>query len=259
MDRARAAAGRVAEAAAGRIRELDKDEMKTMKRTHSIGFGLSLLVAAFSVVGCGNDAEITEFPPAPSTEPAALGPFQYKNPVGVPVTASNDPAMIANLASRVQPSRMDPFALLGTELRFDLSQRGERLLETTGNWSTMFEPPVEVDESLQDVMEPQPYRRLAGVLVSDTVSAIIIMENGNAHLIRPGTMIPNSPWRVVSIDEEKAVLRRAGNRKPTQIIVRLENPPGGGGFNPGTGGGRPAGGGPPAGGRGRGGPDGDDR
>jgi hypothetical protein len=83
---------------------------------------------------------------------------------------------------------------------------------------------------------------LAGVLVGDTVSAIIVMEDGSTHLIKPGMRIPNSPWRVLSIDEEKAVLRRAGTVKPTQIIVRLETPPGG--VPTGGGGGRGPGGAP---------------
>lgn len=204
---------------------------------------VGLAFAGVIAAGCADDAELTSLPPAPSTEPPALGPFQYKDKVGVPVQQSSDSKLISNLAQRVQPTRSDPFALLPVELRFDQSQRGELLLQQSGGFSTMFEPEEEVDESQIDAPEPQPYRRLAGILVADTVSAIIIMEDGNAYLIRPGTRIPNSPWRVVSIDEEKAVLRRAGSQKPTQIIVRLESPPagvGGGGFNPG-GGGAPAG------------------
>jgi hypothetical protein len=105
----------------------------------------------------------------------------------------------------------------------------------------MYEPPIEVADQ-SEIVEPQPYRRLAGILVGDTVSAIIIMEDGSAHIIKPGMRIPNSPWRVVSIDEEKAILRRAGNRKPTQITIRLETPLGG---VPAQGGGRPGGPGGP--------------
>ena len=50
-----------------------------------------------------------------------------------------------------------------------------------------------------------------------------------------------------SIDSEKAVLVRAGNKVPKRIVVRLETPPafgsGGGDGNPGGGGGNPGGGG----------------
>jgi hypothetical protein len=204
--------------------------------------------------GCSEDPTI---PPAPvtGTTSAAAPAFQYKGRTGVPV-AVGDPKLIASrIAERSFSSRPDPFALLPVERSFDQSQAAERLTQDLG-YSTMYEPPQEV-AAPDEVIEPQPYRRLAGILVGDTVSAILIMEDGSAHIIRPGMRLPNSPWRVVSIDEEKAVLRRAGNVKPTQIIVRLETPPGGvpsqggGGGRPGGGGGRfGSGGGRPGGGEG---------
>ncbi len=219
--------------------------MKKYDRNPLGKLGIGAILAGMALAGCGDDAELTQLKQPPSTEPSSLGAFQYKTPVGVPVQASTDGKLITDLTARVQPTRRDPMALLPSEVKFDASQRGEFVLQNSGGHSTMFEPEAEIDESALDIIEPQPYRRLAGVLVADTVSAIIIMENGEAHLIRPGTMIPNSPWRVVSIDEEKAVLRRAGNRKPTQIIVRLESPPMGGGGGVGA-----PGGGAPGGGRG---------
>lgn len=204
-----------------------------------LGLGMAALVVVGGIMaGC---------PPPPSAPPAAPvvssapPPFEYKTRTGRPIAISQDPNLIKGLvAQRGFGARPDPFALLGTERSFDQSQTSERVLNEIGGFSTMAEPEVEVVDT-SEVVEPQPYRRLAGVLVGDTVSAIIIMEDGSAHLIKPGMMIPNSPWRVVSIDEEKAVLRRAGNRKPTQIIVRLETPPGGVPA-PGGGGGGPAGG-----------------
>jgi hypothetical protein len=96
-----------------------------------------------------------------------------------------------------------------------------------------FEPPTPVFEEEQ--LEVQPYRRLAGILVGETVSAILIMENGEPHIVKPGYRIPNSEWTVVSIDQDKAILRRGGSKKPNEITVRLESPPAG------TGGGRPGG------------------
>lgn len=172
-----------------------------------------------------------------------------------------DPRLIQSLvAQRSFGVRPDPFALLTPERSFNQSQTSERVLVEIGGFATMYEPPVEVADQ-GEIVEPQPYRRLAGILVGDTVSAIIIMEDGSAHIIKPGMRIPNSPWRVVSIDEEKAVLRRAGTRKPTQITIRLETPlqgvpnqggggrPGGQGAGPGDmGGGPPS----PAGGKGGG-------
>jgi hypothetical protein len=100
--------------------------------------------------------------------------------------------------------------------------------------------------------EPQPYRRLAGVIVGDSVLALIDMGDGQLKLIRPGQDIDG--WHVESIDSDKAILTRGGNRLPHQVVVRLESPlPGsiggrggagggaGGAGQPGGGGGGPAG------------------
>jgi hypothetical protein len=195
---------------------------------------LALIAAAGVLAGCGG--EPIGPPPAAPAVTAQVPPFEYRTRTGTPVARPADPNQIRNLvASRSFGTRNDPFALLPAEQSFDRSQLAERVLNETGGFSAMFTPPVEVPDTT-DVVEPQPYRRLAGILVGDTVSAILIMEDGSAHLIKPGMRIPNSPWRVVSIDEEKAVLRRAGDRKPTQIVIRLESPPAGA---PGSGGGAP--------------------
>lgn len=211
-------------------------------------FGIGIVALATILAGC----------PAPEPTPIASGtttpavatapPYVYSGRVGVPVTVGDPKLMTEKIASRTFGARPDPFALLPIERSFDQSQTAERLIQDMG-YSTMYEPPAETGP-VQEVVEPQPYRRLAGVLVGDTVSAILIMEDGTAIQIKPGMRIPNSPWRVVSIDEEKAVLRRAGNVKPTQIIVRLESPPGGVPAPQGGGAGRPGGlpgGGPPPG------------
>lgn len=211
---------------------------------------MAAVVSALVLAGCGPESVLdTQTASAQATPPAAGAPaaaagYQYQSKVGVPLPGRGDPSLIpALVASRTFSSRSDPFALLPQERSFNASQRAE-LFQQSAGWSTMFEEPVEV-VSQDDTPEPQPYRRLAGILVGDTVSAILIMENGAAHIVKPGTRIPNSPWRVVSIDEEHAVLRRAGTQKPTQIIVRLETPPGGvpnpGGFGNPPGGGRPGG------------------
>jgi len=136
--------------------------------------------------------------------------------------------------------RFDPFALLSEERGYELSQTSERFASESGGFSFDYVPPVETAPTV--VVEPQPYRRLAGVIVGESVLALIDMGDGRLEIIRPGQRIPNSEWTVISIDEEKAVLRRSGNKLPRQVIVRLESPP----YNPGQGGGgAPAGGGLP--------------
>jgi hypothetical protein len=179
------------------------------------------------------------------------------------VVKKGDAAQLASLKTRGTGNhgqsftpRNDPFALLAEERAFHINQSSERVLSEAGGFSFDYEePPPAVDVEVQ---EPQPYRRLAGVIVGESVLGLIDMGDGRPlEIIRPGQRIPNSEWTVVSIDEEKAILRRSGNRLPRQIVVRLESPPfnpnqggggapGGPGFGPGGGGapGRPGGAGP---------------
>lgn len=187
---------------------------------------------AAAQVGIDVDGE----PPMPAGTTAPAGAargtgtsgsqFRPNVDAGIRVEVASDPTRLANLvASRRFGSRPDPFALLPAELAFERSQRAERFLQESGGWSIRYTPPEE--ETTQDTLEPQPYRRLAGVLVGDTVSAILIMEDGRAEIVRPGMRIPNSEWTVASIDETRAVLTRTGNRLPRQIVVNLESPPAG--------------------------------
>ncbi len=130
--------------------------------------------------------------------------------------------------------RNDMFALMPEERSYEVSQSSERFVSEAGGFSFDYEEPAPKNDV--EVLEPQPYRRLAGVIVGESVLALIDMGDGRLEIIRPGQRIPNSEWTVVSIDEEKAILRRAGNRLPRQVIVRLESPPVGLGSAPGGGG-----------------------
>lgn len=167
---------------------------------------------------------------------AGVSATQFRPDVdaGIRVEVASDPAKLTNLvASRSFASRPDPFALLPTELAFERSQRAERFVQESGGWSVRFTPPEQ--DVAQEVVEPQPYRRLAGVLVGETVSAILMMEDGRAEIVHPGMRVPNSEWTVASIDENRAVLTRTGDRLPRRIVVNLESPP------PGFGAGAPGG------------------
>lgn len=216
---------------------------------------LSLIVVCSAAVfmgGCKdpNDDLVETNPSAgkqlqPYTPTAAAG--IYKD-----VSKSQDPnrlkALIASTA-RFRP-RANPFALNASELAFDKAQAGERLVVEQGYFGSVFQEQESTLPGEGEVPEPQPYRRLSGIVIGDAVLAII-EENGVSRVIRPGEMIPNTNWRVVSIDREKAILRRVGsNRLPREIEVRLETAPpssmtGGGGGGPvgGPQGGPPRGGG----------------
>ncbi len=205
-----------------------------------LGFGAAAL--AVVMVGC------QEAPPA-LVKPTVVLPANQFDPgvdAGWKGIVVGDPKLVADLKLRNSGNhgqsfapRSDPFALLPEERGFEISQSSERILADMGGFRFDYEPPV--DTAPVEVVEPQPYRRLAGVIVGESVLALIDMGDGRLEIIRPGQRIPNSEWTVVSIDEDKAILRRGGNKLPRQIIVRLESPP----FNPnqGGGGGAPAGGG----------------
>lgn len=230
------------------------------KRTANILAGAGIALCSIAVIGCGSSPEV----PASS----ALSVPDVKVPVtaeaGVPVSQSTDEKAFASLvANKSFVSRPDPFALRPSEQQYEKLQESLRLFGETGGFRTDYTPPEEKVEEQAQPLETQPYRRLAGIVVGDSIFALIDMGDGQLQLIRPGQQIPNSEWTVVSIDSEKAVLRRSGNVRPRQIVVPLEaappsvggaqggGPPGGGSFGGpnGPGFGRPGG----AGGRGRGG------
>lgn len=210
------------------------------------------MVAAFAMAGCGDGGAGQPVASAPAPV-LKKEPFRPDVNAGIPIpqTADTD---LATLASNRNYSgtRPDPFALMSGERAYEAEQASARVLQQSGGYTLLFTPPAPVASEDPRPIEPQPYRRLSGILVGDSVYAIIELEGGRTEIVRPGTRIPNSEWTVVSIDHERAVLRRDGNRRPSEIVVRLESRPfnqgggGGGGNQAGAaGGGRPGGGGGP--------------
>jgi hypothetical protein len=202
------------------------------------------LIAAFAMVGCKGPEAWTEPTAATPGDSATLREAKQFHPstdVGVPPpTPAPNKEIWASLArGKGFSSRVDPFALQPRERAFETDQLSERVFSMGNGWRYDFVPAVET--VVVPVVEPQPYRRLAGVIVADSILALIDMGNGQMQLIRPGQVIDG--WTVVSIDSDKAILRRSGNRLPREVTVRLETAPSGGGFGPGGGGGGNGGGG----------------
>lgn len=200
---------------------------------------ISGLVAAVAMVGCKGPEAWAEPQPTGSTPDSAklreAKQFHPSTDVGVPPPAPTpNPQIWAQLVqNKGFASRVDPFALLAKERAFETDQLSERVFSMGSGWRYDFVP--EEEKIIVPVIEPQPYRRLAGVIVADSILALIDMGDGQMQLIRPGQQI--GEWKVVSIDSEKAILRRAGNKLPREVTVRLETPPNGVGFGPGGGGG----------------------
>ena len=139
-------------------------------------------------------------------------------------------------------ARSDAFALLPVERLFERDQTSARLMSEGGGYQNMFVIPEDTSE-VAVVTEPVPSWRLSGVVIGDGVAALLDM-GGKVIDIHPGMKIPDTDWVVVSIDAERAVLKRDNGKLPRMFVVPLQS-----GFAPAS----PVGGSNPAGGSGGGG------
>lgn len=185
---------------------------------------VAIVASAMILPGCQKSS-----PPSSSPAPVAISLPKPKTTAdaGVPLARNLDPSRWAKIiADKRYTARKDPFALSYVEAGFEARQESERLLLDQGNFSPLAFEPKDTETEAPVFQEPQPYRRLAGVLVGSTILAIIEMGDGRpAQIVRPGQRIPGTEWTVVSIDQDKAVLRRGGNKAPHEVVVRLESKP----------------------------------
>jgi hypothetical protein len=194
---------------------------------------IALCAVVTAIVGCGGGSSsggggttAATTPPASTTATAAT--YKPNVEAGFPIAQSPDDPSYHQLvaASEKYGHRADPFSLTKEEQDYDRTQNAERIMASMG-WATD-EHQEKVDNVQPPVLEEQPYRRLAGIIVGDSVLALIDMGGGQTlQVIRPGQQIEGTPWTVVSIDQDKAVLHRDGNVAPHTVTVRLETPPGG--------------------------------
>lgn len=214
--------------------------------TKTLGTGLGLMVLTLSLVGCGQEST------APTSN-TVTGVARVKERPTITADAGIDltnpetdmPDIMTVAGGKYFPSRRDPFALLAAEMAFNQAQTAERILSDFGGFSMEFQEPEEVTVD-EPVLQPRPAWRLAGVVISDGVTALLDMGGGQVIEIRPGQRVGQTEWVCVSIDAERAVLRRGGNTLPREIVVNLEGPlsgrpSGGGGGGGGTGGTTPPG------------------
>lgn len=197
-----------------------------MKKFTIHALALTTLLVA---VGCTDPAKFA--PPAAeqaSPDPITKAPFSPNTVAGkvIPEPPPGGPLWAQLLHERTFSARPDPFALQPKERNYDRQQMTERVFGDIG-FTERFE--VQPDLVVLPEVEPQPYRRLAGVIVGDSILALIDMGDGQPlQLIHPGQDIGG--WHVESINSEVAILTRAGNKLPKRIVVRLEEPmPGSGG------------------------------
>ena len=239
--------------------------MKTRMNTTALQT-LALGAFAAALAGCN----LTGAMSPPEAFPTGRTPADAYTPAssaGLPVTPDPDGTKLSKLVAMRSrqgafgKARTDPFALTDEERRFETVQTSERFFNGGGGFSVQITEKPDVEDEVTPP-EPQPYRRLSGIVVGDSILAILEEQGKPPVIVTPGMLIPGSEWRVVSIDQDKAVLRRPGKTKPNQVIVRLESPPYGlagvGGAGNGVPGG-PPGGPPPGYGPGGGPAGGDDR
>jgi hypothetical protein len=204
---------------------------------------LSLTVGLMAaLVGCGSSDSAVNAPGAKPMPKDVEKSVETNAVAGMPIPETADPAFAETrkvAEERPFAVRGNAFALLSPEVKFNREQTSERIFSNLGGFQVEYEPPLEKPDP-EEQREPQPYRRLAGIVLGDAVLALIEMEDGQTYQVRPGQQIPNSEWFVFSIDAEKAILRRKGNKIPHEIAVALESRRGGSG----GGGGAPTGGSP---------------
>lgn len=198
-------------------------KMKT-NRKGMIWSSIALMSALLAGCGGGDASSETAFQPANTTPPPLQADLASAD-AGVPVTLPA-PSGLTDYQTVAQNKnfgrRRDPFALLGPEATFERQQQRERFFSDSGGFfGSEFELPDPAAD-LPPQVEPQPFRRLAGILVGDGITALIQMEDGVIYDVRPGNRIGASPWVVVSIDNEKLVMRRDGNVLPREVTVRIE-------------------------------------
>lgn len=212
------------------------------------------IAAIFLLTGGGGEETPPPQPPAVTQPP---GMTQPPNPMLQPPTVAMAPPPPAPQKPAVRP-RKDPFALLPEEveaMQADAFTRAPFVLVAS--------PPPPPKVEIPEPYEPQPKRRVAGIILGQTISAILEQEGELPQIVYPGDMV--GEFRVAAITPEGVILRRSkGN--PREVRVPYEPPGVATAGGAATGGGRGATGAPglpgapgpgigaPSGGRGGGGP-----
>ncbi|GBC94617.1 hypothetical protein HRbin16_00401 [bacterium HR16] len=77
------------------------------------------------------------------------------------------------------------------------------------------------EEEQEDVLPPQPYRRVAGIMWGQSVAAIIETQGDLPRVVKPGDNLDG--LRVARIEPNQVVLSTLG-KKPREITVKLGAP-----------------------------------
>ena len=219
-----------------------------MKKETQIALAVAVIVlvviavALLFVFAGGGNGSTAMPPPTPPPDIRGDGGF-----APAPSGGGFAPMPPATTATAPQPSaarppftpRRDPFAPLPEEVEAMQADAFD-----PARYFVLASPPKPPQVELPEPFEPQPRRRVAGIIIGTTVSAILEQEGELPRIVYPGDMV--GEFRVAAITENGLILRRSkGN--PREVRVPYE-PPGnvGGGGVGGAGFGGPRGGGPGA-------------
>jgi hypothetical protein len=112
--------------------------------------------------------------------------------------------------------RRDPFAPLPEEVEAMQADAFD-----PARYFVLASPPKPPKVELPEPFEPQPRRRVAGIIIGATVSAILEQEGELPRIVYPGDMV--GEFRVAAITETGLILRRSkGN--PREVRVPYEPP-----------------------------------
>jgi translation initiation factor IF-2 len=217
-----------------------------MKKETQIALAVAVIVLVviaiallFVFTGGSGDNTASQPPPAPPDFDRSGGAPAPPSPGGG--FTSSSPAMTATApqpqAARPQfTPRRDPFAPLPEEVEAMQADAFD-----PARYFVLASPPKPPKVELPEPFEPQPRRRVAGIIIGATVSAILEQEGELPRIVYPGDMV--GEFRVAAITETGLILRRSkGN--PREVRVPYEPPGnvGGGGGGGGAGFGGPRGG-----------------
>lgn len=208
-----------------------------MKKETQIALAVAVVVlvviaiALLFVFTSGGGNSTAQQPPLPTSpdmqDYEGLTPAQPGSGFAPPPQATTMAAAPQPAAARPRfTPRRDPFAPLPEEVEAMQADAFD-----PARYFVLASPPKPPKVELPEPFEPQPRRRVAGILIGTTVSAILEQEGELPRIVYPGDMV--GEFRVAAITETGLVLRRPGGN-PREVRVPYE-PPGNVGGGGGTG------------------------
>jgi hypothetical protein len=217
-----------------------------MKKETQIALAVAVIVLVviaiallFVFTGGSGDNTASQPPPAPpdfDRDGSGLAPPSPGGGFTPPPPTMTATAPQPQAARPQFTPRRDPFAPLPEEVEAMQADAFD-----PARYFVLASPPKPPKVELPEPFEPQPRRRVAGIIIGATVSAILEQEGELPRIVYPGDMV--GEFRVAAITETGLILRRSkGN--PREVRVPYEPPGnvGGGGGGGGAGFGGPRGG-----------------